>query len=240
MPYSNCLIDNQTTTKFDSHLFNLILNSAYRYTQPICFLQCLQRAILLECNCIDPSIISLLPNATQCLSPNETRCMIYLYDEKLYKNNFVHDNCLPECPLECYLEKFDVSLSSVEYLPEYFMDYLNTNSKWSKLDLKMSKKSFIYLNIFYKALSYDLSTESPKTDLIWLFASIGGYLGLFLGVSVFSLFEPIVVLIEVLFIKFAIKTKTKETGLMSRSCSKTNLNNCQYREESLYDRVSVI
>jgi hypothetical protein len=32
-----------------------------------------------------------------------------------------------------------------------------------------------------------------------LFASVGGYLGLFLGVSVFSVFEPVQVLIEFLF-----------------------------------------
>ena len=69
-------------------------------------------------------------------------------------------------------------------------------------DLETVRKSFVSLNIFYSALSYELSTESPQTDFIWLFASIGGYLGLFLGMSVFSLFEPFVVLIEIAFIRF--------------------------------------
>jgi hypothetical protein len=122
-PYSNCLIDNETNAGFHSELFDLISNSAYRYTQPTCFLQCLQRAILFECKCTDPSILSLFSNETQCLTSEQTQCMIHLYDERLYKNHFVHENCLHECPLECYYDQFETSLSSVEYLSNYYSDF---------------------------------------------------------------------------------------------------------------------
>jgi hypothetical protein len=44
-------------------------------------------------------------------------------------------------------------------------------------------------------------TESPQMDIIALLASIGGNLGLFLGVSVFSLCELIVVFMEIYFIR---------------------------------------
>jgi hypothetical protein len=207
-PYSNCLIDNQTNAGFHSELFDIISNSAYRYTQPTCFLQCLQRAILYECKCTDPSILSLFSNGSQCLTSEQTQCMIHLYDEKLYKNDFVHENCLHECPLECYYDRFEALLSSVELIPNYYLDFLNSHSNLlgdfvqTQLDLEMVRKSFVSLNIFYKSLSYEMSTETPQTDFIWLFASIGGYLGLFLGMSVFSLFEPFVVLIEIAFIRF--------------------------------------
>ncbi len=73
------------------------------------------------------------------------------------------------------------------------------------------RKSFVSLNIFYNSLTYEISTESPQTDFIWLFASIGGYSGLFLGVSVFSLFEPFIVLIEIFFIKTCKATNQEET-----------------------------
>jgi hypothetical protein len=88
------------------------------------------------------------------------------------------------------------------------LDYLNSNPnllgdfvQTHLDDLEAVRKSFLSLNIFYNALSYEISTESPQTDFIWLFASIGGYLGLFLGMSVFSFFEPFVVLIEIAFIR---------------------------------------
>jgi hypothetical protein len=214
-PYSNCLIDNQTNARFHSELFDIISNSAYRYTQPTCFLQCMQRVILYECQCMDPSYISLFTNASKCLSLGETRCMIHLYDDKLYKNDFIQENCMSECPLECYYDQFETSLSSVEYLATYYSDFINSNAKLGEdfehdnnnnesikiIDSETGRKSFVSLNIFYKSLSYEMSTETPQTDLIWLFASIGGYSGLFLGVSVFSLFEPFIVLIEIYFIK---------------------------------------
>ncbi len=52
-------------------------------------------------------------------------------------------------------------------------------------------------------MSYELSTESPKMDIVSMLASIGGNLGLFLGVSVFSLCELVEVAIEVYHVKQA-------------------------------------
>jgi hypothetical protein len=208
-PYSNCLIDNQTNSGFQSELFDLIQNSQYKYTQPMCFLQCQQKYLFLKCNCTDPSATSLFNNASQCFTSEKIKCMTNLYESLLFTNNFIQKNCISECPLECYFDQFDEFLSFSEIIPGYYMDYLNSNPKLradftkNKIDLNIAKKSFVNLNIFYKSLSYDTFTESPQTNLVWLFASIGGYLSLFLGVSVFSLFEPIQVLIEILFIKIS-------------------------------------
>ena len=62
------------------------------------------------------------------------------------------------------------------------------------------EKSLVKVNLFYESLSYTETTESPKMDIFSLLGSIGGNLGLFLGVSVFSLCEIIEVLIEIYFI----------------------------------------
>jgi len=86
--------------------------------------------------------------------------MSRLYGEKLYKNDFVQRNCLSECPLECYFEQFDVSLSSIELIPNYYVDYLRSNANLyvdSNVDEERARKSFVSLNIFYKSLAYDLS-----------------------------------------------------------------------------------
>jgi hypothetical protein len=208
-PYSDCLIDNKTNGGFHSELFNLIQNSAYRYTQPTCFQQCMQRVILVECNCTDSSLNSLFKNASQCLTINELGCMSRLYGEKLYKSDFVQRNCLRECPLECYFEQFDVSLSSIELIPNYYVDYLRSNANLSvdflsnsNVDEERARKSFVSLNIFYKSLTYDLSLETPQTNSIWLLASIGGYLSLFLGLSLFSVCELLQLLFEIVLLKY--------------------------------------
>jgi hypothetical protein len=209
-PYSNCLIDNQKNLEFQSELFNLIQNSLYRYTQPTCFLQCLQGAILLECECTDPSLLSLFPHTAKCFTQNETKCMSDLFDEQLFKIDFFDEHCFKECPLECYQDQFEASLSSTEFLPDAFVDYLHSKSSLledfqmlNKSNAKTAgRKSFAYLSIFYKQLSYDISAESPQLNLITLFANIGGYSGLFLSVSVFSLIEVVQVLLEIFFWKF--------------------------------------
>ena len=55
--------------------------------------------------------------------------------------------------------------------------------------------------IFYDSLSYTLSEETPQWDLCNLIANIGGNLGMFLGVSSFSICEIITTLIELYFLR---------------------------------------
>ena len=90
-----------------------------------------------------------------------------------------------------------------------FVDYLKTNERLrsdfieTRINSINAANSFVKVNIFYSSMSYELSTESPKMVISSLLASIGGNLGLFLGVSVFSLFELIQVAIEIYFVKHA-------------------------------------
>jgi hypothetical protein len=206
-PYSNCLItNNEIKTAFQSGLFDLFLNSTYRYTQSTCFMQCYQRIFLLECNCTNSAIISLFPNRTKCSTKNETECIGNVFFKKILNDNkFLGENCLSECPLECYLDQFDVTLSSNELTANLYLDYLKSNETHlsedfptTQIDLETARKSFVNLKIFYKSLSYEVTTETPQLNAFTLFSNIGGYLGLFLGVSAFSLFEAIQVLIEIL------------------------------------------
>ena len=205
-PYSNCLIDNETNAGFHSALFDLIQNSEYRYTQSMCYLQCLQRALLEICDCTDAVKVSLLPNASKCSKNHEIKCFLNL---DINERDFYKENCSSECPLECYLDSFDVSLSSYELIPELYKEFLNSEftnlandfPSTQQIDEETARKSFIELSIFYKSLSYETSTESPQMNGITLISNIASNLSLFLGVSVFSLFEPLQVLIEIIYIK---------------------------------------
>ena len=71
----------------------------------------------------------------------------------------------------------------------------------NKTDSNVASKSFIWLNIFYKQLSYEISTESAQVSLILLCANIGGYLSLFLGVSLLSFFELVQLCVEILLLR---------------------------------------
>ena len=70
------------------------------------------------------------------------------------------------------------------------------------LDSNSAKESVVRMTVYNDSLSYTLSTESPKMDIVSLLANIGGNLGLFMGVSMFSLCELLEVLIEIFTTKF--------------------------------------
>jgi hypothetical protein len=102
---------------------------------------------------------------------------------------------LPLCPLECNQTLYKNSLSFSQLNGDQYVDTIKNNSNLASdfinrtIDSTQAEKSFIGLNIFYDSLSYTLTTESPQMDWVTLLGSIGGNLGLFLGVSVFSLCE---------------------------------------------------
>ena len=67
------------------------------------------------------------------------------------------------------------------------------------LDTLTAKESVVKVNIFYDSLSYNELTESPQMTLVTLLASMGVNLGLFLGVSFFSICEIVEFSLEIYF-----------------------------------------
>ena len=117
------------------------------------------------------------------------------------------------CPLECNQTLYKPTVSSYQLIGTQFLEKVLNNSNLTSdfiiriLDSTQIEKSLIQVSIFYESLSYILSEETPRMDMVSLLASIGGNLGLFLGVSVFSLCE-IVEFIIVMFSLFAEKRKS--------------------------------
>ena len=109
-------------------------------------------------------------------------------------------------PLECNRTEIKVTTSSSKLLGDDLIDFIRENDNLSSDFIKTRinqvnvANSFVKVNIFYDSMSYELSTESPKMNIVSMLASIGGNLGLFLGVSVFSLFELVEVAIEIYFV----------------------------------------
>ena len=87
--------------------------------------------------------------------------MQLFYVNRILINDFIQENCLPECPLEeSYLEYLKNSK-----LTNFLNDFVTTQ-------IDEAKESFVYLNIFYKELSYDISTESLQMSPITLISNI--------------------------------------------------------------------
>ena len=71
--------------------------------------------------------------------------------EKLLKSDFFQRNCTEDCPLECYYDQIDVTLSHAELIPNILLDFIKFNSNlksdfidYNKIDVAGAKKSFVY------------------------------------------------------------------------------------------------
>jgi hypothetical protein len=188
-PYSNCEIDSNSSQFIQGlDVYNLILESGNKYSQLVCFVQCYQKYIFNKYNCTSYFFPSFLV-VSQCTEDYSNNHISEFFDK-----NFINKNCLSSCPLECDHSFYKRFLSFSQLNPhDYDIELLSPNILSDffnrTFDEETAAKSFIQVNIFYQSLSYTLTTELPQWDAIALFGSIGGNLGLFLGVSVFSLCE---------------------------------------------------
>jgi hypothetical protein len=92
-------------------------------------------------------------------------------------------------------------------------DYSNGDNETVVIDDDRARESVTRVNIFYESLSYTVSTETPQMDFVSLLANIGGNLGLFLGVSLFSICELVEVAFEFGYI-WIVRKKTHVSNII--------------------------
>ncbi len=208
-PYSDCEIDESSSKTINSELYDLIAKSQYQYTQQLCLEQCFQKFVLKQCNCVASAFISLF-DANICQDLNGVICYLNVFNDNYLSKNFIRDNCLGLCPLECNVTQYKTSLTAHQFQGNIYTEYIKNNRNLSSdfLNKEINSDTVGYsiasLYIFYGSLSYTISNESPKMDFVSLLANIGGNLGLFLGLSMLSLCEIIELTIEIV-LKFTKK-----------------------------------
>ena len=107
-----------------------------------------------------------------------------------------------DCPLECDSVSYDVEMSSLE---------IETNAElFARFNKSIEQyKDFVSLNIYFANLKYTNIEQTPKTSVIELISNLGGALGIFLGLRVFSLIEIVEVIAQVIIALIKSKTKFK-------------------------------
>ena len=207
-PYSKCELDNNAAPDSSPNsLVPVFVNSGFGYSQQLCIKQCYQKEMIKICNCTDPYILSFL-NYRVCNSLSEINCVNTVWASVYINQTYIPEHCLPLCPLECNKTVYTTRVSSLVLTGgEYYTGLAETNPNISAdfvsrpVNEARAIQSFLAVYVFYDSLSYTQSIEAPQMDLVALLASMGGNLGLFLGVSVFSLGELVQVAIEIFFIK---------------------------------------
>ena len=155
-----------------------------------------------ECGCFDPSLKNNLLSETPCLTEEHMECLNLKWEE-FNKLNIV-EKC-SQCPLECETLTFPLTISSSFYPNEAYAKFLLDNSliKNNSFTMWDLREKVLAFNIYYESLKHTKFTQMPKFEFIDLVALIGGYLSLFLEISILTIIE----VIELIF-KFYITNKT--------------------------------
>ena len=114
---------------------------------------------------------------------------------------------MPQCPLECNSSQITSTTTSYELTGHVYEKFIKNNKNLctffvnTTITTESVRKSMVRIFVYYDSLSYTQSEEAPQIDIISLIANIGGNLGLFLGVSLFSIWEIVITLLEIYFYK---------------------------------------
>ena len=193
-PYSECgVLENNSLVinLADRTIFDQVIATNSSYTRQTCLAFCTQMLTTRRCGCKSNRLAYNVTNVSYCLGKHELGCAATVWNSPLD----INDACMDKCPLECSLMRFDVkqyrrdvSLSFADFFP-----YLSNQTVQANV---------VQVTIKYNDLAYVETREEPKMNGKELFASVGGHLHLFLGMSLMS-FVQIVELFFLSVLKFS-------------------------------------
>jgi len=182
-PYSECLSESQMDAS-NYEFYKAIKQSNQSYRQSDCFILAIQKFIIENCGCYSPITLSL-NSKIPCSDTNQSVCFVEKYE--LYLSDNISINYLEKCPRECNTQSYNTVVSTLAFPSKLYALQLINNSKIvsqfpnESLSVEKLTRSVLSMKIYYKDLSYSLTTELQKNKLIDLISNIGGILGLYIG-----------------------------------------------------------
>lgn len=204
-PYSTCTKIVNGKAEIISKLYDKAEKyfNLKEYNQKLCIKLCFQNNTEQRCKCSDASLPVVNGSLGICYTSVQIEC---LKDSKLdFYNQRVYDICEHDCPTECDSIKYTVISSSAVYPSQWYSSLLQTQYNFKQYlpnntNYEYMKASTLKVNVFYDDLVFTISNEEPAVKIQDELASIGGQLGLFIGISFLSVVEVIEICLEVLFL----------------------------------------
>ncbi|XP_070541621.1 amiloride-sensitive sodium channel subunit gamma-like [Ptychodera flava] len=197
-PYGDCKdMENLSQEEIDNNIFMSRFDVGY--SVQVCGRNCYQYEVIEECGCFDsnyPIPVSAEGRYDACDIVSDEKDMSCVDEvESLYD-----DDELPcDCPKACREKMYIPSVSSMmwpadKYQATLFAKMAEANTEMKKqmrraTKLGWTRDNVLKLEIYFEELNYEYIREYPsygRTDLV---SDIGGQLGLWIGVSIITLFE---------------------------------------------------
>ncbi|XP_066300459.1 amiloride-sensitive sodium channel subunit gamma-like [Branchiostoma lanceolatum] len=182
-----------------------------RYTYETCQHSCLQAALLDECGCSD-ELIAI--NSTLCSVLNKTQECCRQEVRKRHEDGNLPCDCRQSCNEDSYALWLSSSLWPSASYVWYVLENIHTRSQARNLPLDPGelRKNLARVHVYFRDLNYELITENPTYTEEALLSGLGGLLGLYVGLSVITVFEFINLVVDV--VKVACNKERKFKGNM--------------------------
>ncbi|XP_078360082.1 acid-sensing ion channel 3-like [Oculina patagonica] len=189
------------STNCTNRTLYMLQNTGYTYSKPACIMQCLSEFVIQKCGCHpaeykDAKVPLCAPNDTVlCMLP--AILQFGSSEEKV--------RCEDSCPEPCEYTDYEMSLSYAGLQRNVFIKKLNSFlnktengpssmyedfKNMSNLEQKeYIDENIVSLDIYFQDLSYNAIEQTPVFESWNLFATLGGYFGLFLGMSILTVLE---------------------------------------------------
>lgn len=192
-PYSDCIMNVDSPSSFDSFLYRTTVQLTKTYRQKYCLQLCYQQFLERSCNCSDAALPATSSNLEPCNELVKILCAYSIYAN--FTNTPRFSSCFDDCPLECKSVQYNLATSQSEYPSLFYGDFLIrsdkilNNSSRNFSNYAQLKETILSVNVFYDDISYSVVNEVPAKTLEQFIADLGGYMGLTLGSSLLSLIE---------------------------------------------------
>lgn len=222
-PYGECTVSG-------SERFRNKYNMTYSKTA--CLEFCRIENVISRCSCIpiDAPDIDFGANASVCQSKEEL-CVFEV--EMMFEDGSLTCDCINPCsefvyaktisgrvwPHRDYLEKVLMKDMCKKNLTSLEKACRQVRSDTEEFDFERYRNNFVRLIIYFEDLNYQKITEEPFYSTVRFICDIGGAMGLFIGVSLLSLFEVLQLILEI--VLYLVQRK-KENPSVSDLQSKHN------------------
>ncbi|XP_006815229.1 epithelial sodium channel subunit alpha-like [Saccoglossus kowalevskii] len=189
-PYGDCETSTKVTS--DNNIFTNFFGT--EYSQQSCEKSCFYSHVVTECGCSDAKF-RYNTTYSPCTSSNETQRECKESVENLYLEGKL--SCDSDCPQRCEDDDYRMTVTSGLWPNNVYVDEIISDVQQMSTDLHSratEEDNFAYnnllkVNIYYEQFNYESITESPAYQAEDFLSDVGGQMGLWIGMSVITIFE---------------------------------------------------